>query len=159
MKIKGIISVLGVLAIVLSGCSDRYDEGYDGGYDAGHGVGYLLGHDEGYAKSKPSIIIAPIPRQSTDITIQDLFAYQNLRLEVSVVGFSFRFSGEISNKTGADFSLAEFEIVLYSQNRATIDTERILISGFRSGSTRFFEELILTPIEEVHYYSITLIEG
>ena len=105
---KALIPIV-VLAMMISGCSDRYDEGYDMGHSAGHnegyGAGYLVGYDEGYAESKPMITIAPIPRQSTDITIQDLFIYKNLRLEESLEGFSLRFSGEISNETGADFSL------------------------------------------------------
>lgn len=163
---KALIPIV-VLAMVISGCSDRYDEGYDEGrgagytlgHDIGYDAGYLVGYDEGYAESKPMITIAPIPRQSTDITIQDLFVYKNLLLEEDLEGFSLRFSGEISNGTGADFSLAEFEIILYDQRQATIDTDRMLIVDFRDGDTRFFDELILTPIEEVHFYSITFIEG
>ena len=137
------------LTVVFSlvGCADRYDEGYEAGYE------------DGYVAFKPTPIIAPIPSTNSTHTIQDLFIYNNFASTVSLEGFSFRLTGEITNNTGVEHSLAKFEITFYNHSRRIIDTEQIHIFDFKDGTTRFFDELILTPIEEVKYYTIKFISG
>ena len=108
-------------SLVLLGCSDRYDEGYTSGYDegytSGYDEGYSGGYNVGYLESKPPIMIEPILPKATNYTIQDLFIYKNIDWSERTAGFSFYFTGEIENKTGARYSLAKFEITLYNANR------------------------------------------
>ena len=153
------VLIFTISILIVTGCeeftNDRYDEGYDDGYNIGYNIGY--------EESKPPIInqitINPIPPSVSTNTIQDLFVYKNIKITERIKGFSIDFSGEITNLTGAEFSLAEFEITLYDANRRIIDTDTILIGSFRPDTTRFFKELIIASVEDIRYYSIKFISG
>ena len=166
--------------LIVTGCTydDRYDDGYDDGlrngrlegFEKGHEVGYGEGHDvghevgygEGYKAVKPPIInqitVNPLPSSDPKVTIQDLFIYENIKMTERSKGRSLEFSGEITNRTGVDFSFAKFEITLYDANRRILDTDTIFFGSFKANAKRSFDEWIFVPIEDVRHYSIMFVD-
>ena len=153
-----------VSILIVTGCAydDRYDEGYDDGLRNGRIEGFERGHEvgynEGYEAVRPPIVVGPIPSSDPTVTIQDLFVYENIKMTERSAGRSLMFSGEITNKTGVEFSFARFEITLYDANRRILDTNAVFIGSFKAGATRFFEEWIFVPIEDVSHYSIMYVD-
>ena len=171
---KCVCAVMFAISIlIVTGCTydDRYDDGYDDGlrngrlegYDVGYKAGHEVGYGEGYEASKPppinQITVNPLPSSDPKVTIQDLFIYENIKMTERSKGRSLEFSGEITNRTGVDFSFAKFEITLYDANRRVIETDTALIFSFEPNSTRSFDEWILVPVEDVKHYSIMFVDG
>ena len=154
--------------LIVTGCgeyNDRYDVGYDDGFahglDEGYDDGYAEGHEAGYNEGNEAVkppIINPIPSSTPTVTIQDLFVYENIKMTERSRGRSLDFSGEITNLTGVEFSFAKFEITLYDANRRIIETDTVFITSFKPNTTKFFEEWIFVPVEDVRHYSIMFVE-
>ena len=154
--------------LIVTGCAeydDRYDVGYDDGfehgldegYDDGYDEGYDEGHEAGYNEGNEAVktpIINPIPSSTPTVTIQDLFVYKNIKMTERSRGRSMDFSGEITNLTGIEFLFARFEITLYDANRRIVGTDTVFISSFKPNATKFFDEWIFVPVEDVRHYSI-----
>ena len=154
--------------LIVTGCgeyNDRYDVGYDDGFehglDEGYDDGYADGHEAGYNEGSEAVkpaVVNPLPSSNPTVTIQDLFVYENIKMTERGKGRSLEFSGEITNLTGVEFSFARFEITLYDANRRILDTDTIFIHSFKPNATRFFDEWILIPIEDVKHYSIMFVD-
>ena len=155
--------------LIVTGCTEFYDDRYEEGYDdglrngrlEGYDVGYMAGHEVGYSEGTNAVkppIINPIPSSNPTVTIQDLFVYENIKMTERSAGRSLEFSGEITNRTGVEFSFARFEITLYDANRTILDTDTVFITSFKANSTRSFDEWIFTPIEDVKHYSIMFVD-
>ena len=152
------------------GRDDGHKAGYDEGHDAGHELGYgeghdrghELGYDEGSEAVKPPIInqitVNPLPSSDPTVTIQDLFIYENIKMTERSKGRSLEFSGEITNRTGIEFSFAKFEITLYDANRRSLDTNTVFIHSFKANAKRSFDKWIFVPIEDVKHYSIMFVD-
>lgn len=158
-----------VSILIVTGCGefydDRYEEGYDDGlrngriegFDVGYEEGHKVGYNEGYETSKPPIV-NPFPSSTPTVTIQDLFVYENIKMTERSRGRSLEFSGEITNRTGVEFSFAKFEITLYDANRRILETGTVFITSFKPNATRAFDEWIFAPLKDVRHYSIMYID-
>lgn len=149
------VLVFSVSILIVTGCGEFYHDRYEEGYDDGLRDGRIEGYDVGY---KEGIIINPIPSSTPTVTIQDLFVYENIKMTERTKGRSMQVSGQITNLTGVEFRFAEFEITLYDANRRIIETDTLFIHSFRPNSTKFFDEWIFVPIEDVRHYSIMFVD-
>ena len=168
-RMRCVCAVIFTISIVIvTGCgeyNDRYDVGYDDGFghglDEGYAEGYAEGHEAGYnegAEAAKPPIINPLPSSTPTVTIQDLFVYENIKMTERSPGRSLEFSGEITNRTGVEFSFARFEITLYDANRRILDTDTVFISSFKPNTTKSFKEWIFVPLEDVSHYSMMFVD-
>ena len=149
------VLVFSVSILIVTGCGEFYNDRYEEGYDDGLRDGRIEGYDVGY---KEGIIINPIPSSNPTVTIQDLFVYENIKMTERSKGRSMTFSGEVTNRTGVEFSFARFEITLYDANRRILDTDTEFLTSFKPNTTKFFDEWIFVPIEDVRHYSIMFVD-
>ena len=149
------VLIFTVSILIVTGCGEFYNGRYEEGYDDGLRDGRIEGYDVGY---KEGIIINPIPSSNPTVTIQDLFVYENIKMTERSKGRSMTFSGEVTNRTGVEFSFARFEITLYDANRSILDTGTEFLTSFKPNTTRSFDEWIFVPIEDVRHYSIMFVD-
>lgn len=80
-------------------------------------------------------------------------------IEFKKFGSSSYISGEIMNKSGRDYSTADFKIQVYDKENIPLTSHRFSINGFKREDTKKFEEIIVgIQPEDITKYAIFFAE-
>ena len=85
------------------------------------------------------------------------FVYDNVSFKQGVLGT--RCLGEITNRSGRDYGMAQFTLSVYSADGALLDTSPIFIQTFATGQTKTFDEGVEAPLDKVGKYKIQFESG
>ncbi len=98
----------------------------------------------------------PSHKQGTDIA--GGFAYSNVSFGSSVSGFIDAI-GEMVNKSGTSYTLANFMVSVYDASDRLIGTGYVMISNFANGQTKSFNGVIEGDYSRVKKYKIQFENG
>ena len=107
--------------------------------------------------NQPRVTKPKAPRPTNPSTNQN-FDFKNVVLR-SEFG-ALRVIGEVTNKSGKDYTLANFGVSLYDEDGRLLDTGAAIVSNLANGQTKSFEAMFLgIQSSEVDKYKIDFENG
>lgn len=85
------------------------------------------------------------------------FEYKNVSYGISPLGVEF--IGEVTNRSGQDFSLANFALSVYSTDGKLLDVIYFNLSNFKHGMTKSFSAFSLKDLPSNIKYKIQFENG
>jgi hypothetical protein len=117
---------------------------------------FNLGDDVSRRISLPHPPAPSSPRSSGRSSSEFQFTNVKLRYEFGML----RVVGEGTNRSGEDYSVANFVVTLYDKNGELIDSGHAIISNFKNGQTKTFEApFINVTSSQVNTYKIEFENG